>query len=90
MLAFNLAGTETDHTAPYGGLKANWWNAGFERIVKQASDFPNIVFGTAAVPYTWNNARGKLLGGNSDSDFQFLPLRGIYASAHMQVTVTRK
>jgi len=33
---------------------------------------------------------GQLIGGNTDADFDYLPMRGKYASAHMVVTVIRK
>ncbi len=88
-----MAGTETDPTGPYpGGFTANWWYSGFAGSVKQAASFPNIGFGTAAVTFFTDNTSllGKLIGGNSDSDFHFLPVRGVYASAHMAVTVSHK
>jgi hypothetical protein len=31
-----------------------------------------------------------LIGGNSDADFHYLPIRGRYPSAHMDVTVRGK
>jgi hypothetical protein len=33
---------------------------------------------------------GQLIGGNTDSDFHYLPLRGKYLSAHMNVAVGGK
>jgi hypothetical protein len=88
--AYFLAGTETDPSSGGSDFKANWWYEGFAGIIKQASDFPNIAFGPANV--TLHTSRksvlGMLIGGNSDADFHFLPVRGVYASAHMDVTIS--
>ncbi len=90
--AYFLTGTETDPTAAGSDFKANWWYAGFDGVVKQASDFPDIAFGTANISLHTdrNSALGKLIGGNTDADYHFLPVRGVYASAHMQVTAGGK
>ena len=88
--AYFLAGTETDPTAPGSDFKANWWYLSNGSKIKEASDFPDIAFGTANMSlYTDKNSYlGKLIGGNSDSDYHFLPLRGVYPAAHMQVTLS--
>lgn len=90
--AYFLTGTETDPTAPGSDFKANWWYANSGQVVKQASDFPDIAFGTSSITlYTdKNSALGVLIGGNSDSNYSFLPVRGVYPSAHMIVTATAK
>lgn len=90
--AYFLTGTETDPTAPGSDFKANWWFAKGGETVKEASDFPNIAFGSAAVSLHTdrNSVLGQLIGGNTDSDFHFLPIRGVYASAHMLVTTATK
>lgn len=90
--AYFMAGTETDPTAPGSDFKANWWYLAGDNIVKQASDFPDIAFGTSSVTlYTDKTSfLGQLIGGNFDSNFSFLPVRGVYATAHMVVTVTPK
>jgi hypothetical protein len=90
--AYFLTGTETDPTAAGSDFKANWWFGSRAGTVKQASDFPDIAFGTAniSVHTDKNSALGKLIGGNTDSDFHFLPVRGVYPSATMQVIVSRK
>jgi hypothetical protein len=90
--AYFLTGTESDPTGPGSDFKANWWFANGGAVVKQASDFPDIAFGAAAVSLHTdrNSALGQLIGGNSDSDFHFLPVRGVYGSAHMVVTVSGK
>ena len=88
--AYFLTGTESDPSGAGFDFKANWWYQGFGGVIKQASDFPNIAFGSANV--TLHTSResvlGKLIGGNSDADFHFLPVRGVYASAHMDVTIS--
>lgn len=88
--AYFLTGTETDPSGGGQDFKANWWYQGFAGIIKQASDFPNIAFGSANV--TLHTSRksllGVLIGGNTDSDFHFLPVRGVYGAAHMDVTVS--
>ncbi|WP_263377997.1 hypothetical protein [Granulicella paludicola] len=73
---------------------ANWWYApqtifGVARM-RQQSNFPAISFGgQSATFYTDSNSTlGKLIGGNADSNFSTLPLRGVYPTAHMEVTVT--
>lgn len=88
--AYFITGTETDPAAPYGDFKANWWFAGPKGVVKQAADFPNIAFGAAAVSLHTDRKSviGALIGGNTDADFHYLPLRGVYSSAHMQVSVS--
>lgn len=90
--AYFLSGTETDPAGAGFDFKANWWFKGPAGIIKQASDFPNIAFGTASVSLHTSRSSllGRLIGGNTDADFHFLPLRGVYASAHMDVTVSTK
>ncbi len=90
--AYFLTGTETDPTAAGSDFKANWWYATPHEIVKQASDFPAIAFGTASISLhtTRTGLLGNLIGGNTGSDFHFLPVRGVYASAHMQVVVNAR
>jgi hypothetical protein len=52
--AYFLSGTETDPTAPGSDFKANWWYATSRVVVKQASDFPAIAFGTPSVTFHTN------------------------------------
>jgi hypothetical protein len=90
--AYFLTGTESDLSGAGLDFRANWWYQGFAGVIKQASDFPDIAFGSANV--TLHTSResilGKLIGGNSDADFHFLPVRGVYATAHMDVTVSAR
>jgi hypothetical protein len=90
--AYFISGTETDPTTPGFDFKANWWFAGDKGSVKQAADFPNIAFGTAAITLHTDRTSmiGQLIGGNTDSAFQYLPIRGKYPSAHMDVVVAGK
>jgi hypothetical protein len=90
--AYFISGTETDPTTAGFDFKANWWFAGDKGIIKQASDFPNIAFGTATITLHTDRTGvlGQLIGGNSDADFHYLPIRGRYPSAHMDVTVRGK
>jgi hypothetical protein len=90
--AYFLIGAETDPAGGGSDFKANWWYKGFAGVIKQASDFPNIAFGPANVSLhtSRNSLLGKLIGGNTDADFHFLPVRGVYSSAHMDVTVNTK
>jgi hypothetical protein len=88
--AYFLFGTETE-PPPNSQQKflANWWFTGDDgRRMKQSTSFPVISFGTAAVTlYTSKNSPlGDLIGGNSDSDFTFLSVRGVYPAATMTVT----
>lgn len=87
--AYFFTGMESDPTGPGSDFKANWWYCDGS-VMKQATDFPSIAFGNANVSAHTDrtSALGKLIGGNTDSDFHFLPIRGVYATAHMQVTVT--
>jgi len=87
-----LTGTETDPTGGGSDFKANWWYKGFAGVIKQASDFPNIAFGAANVSLhtSRESALGKLIGGNTDADFHFLRVRGVYATAHMDVTISSR
>jgi len=71
---------------------ANWWYApGRNRKMRQQSNFPAISFGTSSVSlYTAaDSALGKLIGGNTFSNYSVLALRGVYPSAHMDVTTSR-
>jgi hypothetical protein len=90
--AYFLTGTETDPSGAGFDFKANWWFQGFAGVIKQASDFPDIAFGPANV--TLHTSResvlGELIGGNTDADFHFLPVRGVYATAHMDVTISAR
>jgi len=90
--AYFISGTETDPTTPGFDFKANWWFAGSKGTVKQASDFPDIAFGTANITLHTDRTSmlGQLIGGNTDADFHYLPVRGKYASAHMDVIVSGK
>jgi hypothetical protein len=90
--AYFLTGTETDPTGPGSDFKANWWYTGPAGVIKQASDFPNIAFGTPNVSLhtTRESVLGKLIGGNTDADFHFFPVRGVYAAAHMDVTISSR
>jgi len=84
-----LTGTEADPASGGIDFKANWWFAARAGRIKQASEFPNIAFGPANVGLhtSRNSVLGRLIGGNTDADFHFLPVRGLYASANMQVTL---
>jgi hypothetical protein len=90
--AYFLTGTEIDPTAPGSEFKANWWYASPHLVVKQASNFPDIAFGVPSVSFHTdrNSELGKLIGGNTDSDFHLFPVRGVYPSAHMEVSVSSK
>jgi len=89
--AYTISGAETDPTAPYGDFTANWWAVTKAGIVKEAGNYPNISFGTAnnTVFTDKNSELGQLIGGNTDSDFSFLPLRGIIPTAQIVVTVSK-
>jgi hypothetical protein len=71
---------------------ANWWYAPHEGLkMRQQTLFPAISFGTSAVTFytAADSELGKLIGGNTLSNFSVLALRGVYPSAHMEVTVSR-
>jgi len=59
--------------------------------VKEAGNYPNISFGTAnnTVFTDKNSELGQLIGGNTDSNFSYLPLRGIIPTAQIVVTVLK-
>jgi hypothetical protein len=90
--AYFLTGTETDPAAGGSDFKANWWYQGRGGVIKQASDFPGIAFGPANVSLHTSrlSVLGELIGGNSDADFHFFPVRGVYSSARMEVTVSAR
>ncbi len=90
--AYFLTGTEIDPTTPGSDFKANWWYATSHEVVKQASNFPDIAFGTPSVSLHTDRTSdlGKLIGGNTDSDFHLFPVRGVYPAAHMEVSVNGK
>ena len=87
-----LFGIENDPPAnTQQSFLANWWFTGAAGKMKQSTSFPVISFGTAAVTlYTSKNSPlGDLIGGNTDSDFSILSVRGVYPAATMNVTITR-
>jgi hypothetical protein len=88
--AYFLFGTETDPPPnSQQSFLANWWFTGHGSKMKQSTSFPVISFGTAAVTlYTSNTSLlGNLIGGNTDSNFSFLSVRGVYPAATMTVTI---
>ena len=74
---------------------ANWWYQprSFFGVaqMRQQTLLPNISFGTSSVTlYTsLNSMLGKLIGGNTFSNYSVLALRGVYPTGHMDVTVKR-
>jgi hypothetical protein len=87
-----LFGTETDPPPnSQQSFLANWWFTGYGGKIKQSTSFPVISFGTAAVTlYTSRNSLlGDLIGGNTDSNFPILSVRGVYPAATMTVTISR-
>ncbi len=74
---------------------ANWWyqpQTFFgSASMRQQTNFPNISFGTSSVSFYTDSSSllGKLIGGNAYGTFTALALRGVYPTAHMEVTVTR-
>ena len=90
--AYFLFGTETDPPPnSQQSFLANWWFTGDAGKIKQSTSFPVISFGTAAITlYTSKNSPlGDLIGGNTDSDFSILSVRGVYPAATMNVTLSR-
>jgi len=70
---------------------ANWWySPGSHLKMRQQSNFPNISFGTSSVTFytAADSELGKLIGGNTFSNYSVLALRGVYPSAHMDVTTS--
>lgn len=87
--AYFLFGSETDPPPnSQQTFLANWWFTGDAGRMKQSTSFPVISFGTAAVTLYTSNASllGNLIGGNTDSDFPILSVRGVYPAATMTVT----
>jgi hypothetical protein len=90
--AYFLFGTETDPPSnSQQSFLANWWFIGDAGKMKQSTSFPVISFGIATVTlYTSKTSLlGDLLGGNSDSNFYILSVRGVYPAATMNVTISR-
>ncbi len=90
--AYFLFGSENDPPPnSQQSFLANWWFTGHGVRIKQSTSFPVISFGTAAVTLYTSNASllGKLIGGNTDLDFTFLSVRGVYPAATMTVTMSR-
>jgi len=87
--AYFLFGTETEPPPnSQQSFLANWWFTSNAGMMKQSTSFPVISFGTAAVAlYTSSSSPlGNLIEGNTDSDFSYLSVRGIYPTATMTVT----
>ena len=85
--AWFFHGTETPPPPDSATLfTANWWS-GPNALLKQSTTFPQISFGTANVTfYTSRGSEfGTLIGGNTDSNFSILSVRGVYPSADLAV-----
>jgi hypothetical protein len=85
-----LYGAETNPPPGSGQpFLANWWFNGRHGQIKMSTDFPVIAFGTPdEILYTSKASLvGRLIGGNTYSNFSTLSLRGVYQSAQMIVTV---
>jgi len=73
---------------------ANWWYAPRTRSglvqMRQQTLFPQISFGTSGVTlYTsMDGVIGKLIAGNTFNDYSVLALRGVYPTAHLEVTIS--
>jgi hypothetical protein len=78
----------TQPAAPVPFL-ANWWYASPFGQMRQQTLLPNIAFATSSVTlYTGaTTPLGKLIGGNTFSNYSVLALHGYYPSGHMDVTV---
>jgi hypothetical protein len=90
--AYFLFGIENDPPPnSQQSFLANWWFTGDAGKMKQSTLFPVISFGTATVTlYTSKNSPlGDLIGGNTDSNFSILSIRGVYPAATMNVTLIR-
>ena len=72
---------------------ANWWYSPKtlfgNRQMRQQTLFPAISFGGSTVSFYTSSTSllGGLIGGNTFNNFSALALRGVYANAHMEVTV---
>lgn len=69
---------------------ANWWRSGGGYSTKMASTFPSISFFDASGVSLFtarSNLVGNLIGGNKMPTFSELPVRGVFYSAEMRVTV---
>jgi hypothetical protein len=74
-----------------GVFLANWWYTSHGgRQMRQQTLFPAISFGTSSASFytAATSALGKLIGGNAFGNFSVLALRGVYPSAHMEVTTS--
>jgi hypothetical protein len=73
---------------------ANWWYAPRTRSgvvqMRQQTLFPQISFGTSGVTLftSSDGVIGRLIAGNTFSDYSVLALRGVYPAAHMEVTIS--
>lgn len=86
--AYSITGTVNAPSLPAIPFLANWWWAGREGVVKMATDIPSIAFGFAALEFRTSSQSvlGRLIGGNTFTNFPFYNVRGEYASAQMVVT----
>jgi hypothetical protein len=87
--AFFFNGTVSE--PPVGGFPflANWWYESNRGRMKMATNIPTINFGQSAVTvYSRKESPlGRLINGNSFSNFAVFNVRGRFATGRMDVTV---
>ncbi|MBM3760749.1 MAG: hypothetical protein FJW36_10940 [Acidobacteria bacterium] len=87
--AFHFNGAVAE--PPPGGVPflANWWFENNRGRMKMATQIPTINFGAASVTIfsRKDSPVGKLINGNSFSNFSFFNVRGRFATARMDVTL---
>ncbi|MGC4084469.1 MAG: hypothetical protein QM736_20725 [Vicinamibacterales bacterium] len=89
--AYSITGTVNAPSFPPIPFLANWWAVGDRGVVKMATDIPSIAFGIAALEFrtSSDSTLGRLIGGNSFSNFPFYDVRGEYVFGRMDVTTGR-
>ncbi len=91
VIPYTLTGDVTAPASAYFPFLANWWYTHWQGTIKQSTYMPQIAFGPAglALQTSSPSALGLLIGGNYDDNFPWYNVRGVFASATMEVTVTR-
>jgi len=89
LIPYSINGIVNDPQGPEIPFVANWWYEGKFGAIKQSTNFSLISFGAANLVLQTTSASelGQLIGGNSDSNFPWYNVRGIFSNAIMDVTL---
>ncbi len=89
LIPYTVTGDVAEPLPPAFPFLANWWYATKSGALKQSTAFPLIAFGPASLTLQTVSASplGTLINGNTDTNFPWYNVRGIFTEAMMDVSV---